>query len=172
MPVCWEGAELDYSPAPGNSRVVKHNGLNVPQLKFFRAFWEEIQESPVGPRLGDKKRPVKSGDSLRIFRAEGGARAPKLGSHVPPWPVRLNKTLPCVRKTLAGLSSRHKATQSFFSLPFPVLCTHWHFCVLDFFCPHHHDSKFQPYNVVGLWHWGFNVKAFYCMHHIPKTHSK
>ena len=105
----------------------------------------------MGPRLADKKRPVESGDSLRIFRAEGGARAPRLGSHVPPWPVRLNKTPPWVRKTFAGLSSRHKATQSFFSLPFPVLCTHWHFCVLDFFAPIATIASFNP---IMLWVFG------------------
>lgn len=28
-PVCWEGTELDYLPAPGNSPVVSSNGINV-----------------------------------------------------------------------------------------------------------------------------------------------
>lgn len=123
MPLCWEWTELDYIPAPGNSHVVSLTGSMCPNWNSSVSR-EEIRESPVGPKCGHKKRPVKSGEGLGSWRAR---------SHMPPWAIMLNETLPCIRKTFPDLPSRRKAAQSFFPLPFPHLCTHWHFCVLDFF---------------------------------------
>lgn len=57
MLVCWEGADLDYLAAPGDSHVVSGNGINVHELKFSipsqgKEQWEEfsLREKVCGPQ--------------------------------------------------------------------------------------------------------------------------
>lgn len=83
MLVCWEGAELDYLPAPGNSLVVSGNRINVHELKFSIAsrgqeWCEEFSfREKVCGNLGDKERPVKSGSDFGNFRGRRQWQSPK-----------------------------------------------------------------------------------------------
>ena len=83
MLVCWEGAELDYLPAPGNSLVVSDNRINVHELKFSIAsqgpeWCEEFSfRERVCGNLGDKERPVKSGPDFGSFRGRRQWQSPK-----------------------------------------------------------------------------------------------
>lgn len=152
MPVCREGTELDYLSAPGNSRVVSSNGINRHGLKFSAVSPGEIngkrreingKKFPsgrvcVGFNLEDKERPVKSDDSFGSCQDRRWCQSILVWSPFPHTSLANSvKWDSCVRRSLTALSSRHKAAQTFFSCPVPLLFTHWYFWVLNFLTHHH-----------------------------------
>lgn len=139
MLVCWEGAELDYLPAPGNSLVVSGNRINVQELKFSIASWgqewcEEFSfRERVCGNLGDKERPVKSGPDFGSFWGRRQWQSPEGWTTFPHASLAnyANETLSWWKRDPAALSSGHKSAQSFVPFFFPLLFTHRPFHVLE-----------------------------------------